>query len=278
MLGGWYMAATHPPEYWKALAQQLDAENIEARVYVTHDPSLGLAREAILRKYVMDETPGPFEVRTGLIRHQPSGRNPIVSNQCDLLVYDPHKDPPFYRMENFVVVSKQVASAVVEVKSYLDNSRFGEIINVWRGVAPFGVPVLGFAYDGVTFETFLEYVAAQINTPRELASAAPDIRLVPECIAVHERNYVGFRCRNIEGCCQAWHYFALNFGSEPGSALAFFFQLYTNWLRDQASLWEASLLAEFNRWQGSVSAAHWMVAGGAWQSGPAPDEPISQPN
>jgi hypothetical protein len=159
------MASIHPQDYWLALAQQLDAESRKAAVYVSHRASLGAAREAILRKLITAETPGPFKVKTGLIREQEVEKEPRVSRQCDLLIYNPHSDPPLYRMEDFVVVDRRVASAVIEVKSNLENKEFTEIIQVWKAARWCRIPVFGFAYEGIQFSTFLEYLRKAINTP-----------------------------------------------------------------------------------------------------------------
>src|ERR1700732_4077708 len=52
-------------EYWSAVAQGIDAENRKATLFVRQNPSLGLAREAILRNLVERQTPAPFTVATG---------------------------------------------------------------------------------------------------------------------------------------------------------------------------------------------------------------------
>ena len=105
------MPADHPPKYWQAVANVLEGESAKAEVYVNHSLSLGVAREAILRNIVMDETPGPFSVKTGIIRESSSGD--LVSRQCDLLIFDPNVDTPFYKMDEFVVIPSACARCVI---------------------------------------------------------------------------------------------------------------------------------------------------------------------
>src|SRR6266852_4946966 len=111
------MPAEHPYDYWKAVALAIEAENAKAKIYVAHDASLGTAREAILRRVLVNETPGPYKVKTGLIWAAcPEGnREPCVSKQCDLLVYDSHADTPLYRIDDFVVMHYNAAKFIVEV-------------------------------------------------------------------------------------------------------------------------------------------------------------------
>jgi hypothetical protein len=50
----------------------------------------------------------------------------------------------------------------VEVKSYLDRAEFDELTAARR---PLPQPMLGFAFDGVKFGTFCEYLASVIARP-----------------------------------------------------------------------------------------------------------------
>jgi hypothetical protein len=176
-------------------------------------------------------------------------------------------------VDDFVVVSSRAAAAVVEVKSCMEQQEFNEIMEVWKGACQLNVPVLGFAYDGVTFGTFLEYVDAQMRIPHRgpTVQAPPSIRFLPECIAVHSRNYVGFRCQDLEGRYRARRYFALSFGEAPAAALAFFFRLYALWLGEPGSAAEGKLLYEFNTMPDIIDK-RWLAPGGEWQRGPAPED------
>jgi hypothetical protein len=78
----------HPAEYWRGVGMTIVGESRKAGAYITHNLSLGAAREEILRKHLIEETPGRFAVKTGLIRKE-TGNPAHVSRQCDVLVYDP---------------------------------------------------------------------------------------------------------------------------------------------------------------------------------------------
>src|SRR5262249_33631052 len=122
---------------------------------VRHNPSLGVAREAILRNLVESQTPAPFMVTTGFALHlpdaPPSQSEAQFSRQCDLLVYDPSIARPLYAIGDFSVVRSNACRVVIEVKSSLQKKTLTELLNVWLSVAGLGVPTLGFAYNSGTF-------------------------------------------------------------------------------------------------------------------------------
>jgi hypothetical protein len=102
------------PEYWHAVAGSLDAEDKKAGVFIHHHHSLGVAREAILRDWLIRHTPEPYRASTGFI-YQFSGEW-WDSQQCDILVYDPTIAQPDYAIGSMVVVNRQAAKLVIEVK------------------------------------------------------------------------------------------------------------------------------------------------------------------
>jgi hypothetical protein len=231
------MAADHPPAYWQAVAKGLEAESEKAAVYVTHALSLGIAREAIFRRVLIDETPAPYLVKTGLIRQRSQGGD--VSRQCYLLVYDP-SDTPFYRMDEFVVVPASIAKIVVEVKSGLQGDDLEQIMNVWKSTRPLGVQTMGFAYEGMTVDTFLQHATRLFGT---------DTANLPVCVAVHDRNYQGIRPTTFAGDA-GLPFFVLRFEAfgPTGTAMstAYFMQWYY-WLLTNRSLDLSHLKDWFNR-------------------------------
>ena len=104
--------------------------------------------------------------------------------QCDLLVYNPQIARPYYAIENLVVVPREAASAVVEVKTHLGDKTFQHMLELWENMHWLPVNVLGFAYDGWTFKTFVEHLRQAISHSRFG---------VPDCIAVHRENYIFIR-------------------------------------------------------------------------------------
>jgi hypothetical protein len=177
-------------EYWHAVAKAIDAEDEKLSLFVDHPGELGTAREAILRHFLVAQTPEPFRIETGFICHlltkvgssDPPDR--WTSMQCDLLVYNPQIARPYYAIENLVVLPREVVAAIIEVKSDLGEKTFQQMLALWENTHWLVKPVLGFAYEGWTFDTFVE----------KLTEAIRDRRFgVPNCIAVHRRNYVFIR-------------------------------------------------------------------------------------
>jgi hypothetical protein len=178
-------------EYWHAVAKTIDAEDEKLSLFVPHSGELGRAREAILRHFLLAHTPDPFRVETGFICRfsgqvgslEPSYR--WTSRQCDLLVYNPQISRPYYSFENLVVVPHQAAKSVVEVKTHLVEREFQQMVDLWEELHWLGeINVMGFAFEGWTFDTFIE----------RLKEAIRDRRYgVANCIAVHRKNYIFIR-------------------------------------------------------------------------------------
>ena len=272
------MPLDHPVEYWQAVARGLEAESQKAAVYVRHAASLGVSREAIFRVLIDDQTPGPFLVKTGQIRWR--DRTEIeYSKQCDLLVYNPHIDTPYYRMDEFVVVPRESARIVVEVKSALNKADLEQVVDVWGSTRPMRVPTLGFAYEGMTFDTFVGHLADHVR----LNSSSP-----PFCIAVHDRNYLSLRATHWGENCP-YPCFALDFshlGEQGfGMATAYFLQWYF-WLltrEAQPNITEYQALTWFNNLNIDDAAKRWIDSDGTVHIGrlvppsPIPAPPTSPP-
>lgn len=215
--------------YWQAVAQGIDAEDQKLQVFVKHNLSLGIAREAILRDLVVHQTPEPYRVVTGFICNF-VGTEAWLSRQCDVLVYDPQEAKPYYSIDEFSVVQRQSARLVVEVKTELDLKTLPQIAEVAASARSVAVPVLGFAFEGWTFDKAIRELA-------EVVRSAP--ALAPDCIAVHRRNYVIFRHRVYnEG---ATTYTAFDFGPlgerGEGLATAMLLDLCHHWVRPTPAPW-----------------------------------------
>jgi hypothetical protein len=178
------------PEYWRAVAEAINAEDEKLSLFVNHPTGLGTAREAILRHFLVAHTPEPFRIKTGFICHllakvgSPELSDQWTSKQCDLLVYNPQIARPYYAIENLVVVPREVAAAVIEVKSDLGKDSFQHMLDLWKDTHWLPVKVLGFAYDGWVFDTFIDLLKQAIRD-QEFG--------VPDCIAVHRQNYIFIR-------------------------------------------------------------------------------------
>jgi hypothetical protein len=166
----------------------MDIEERKLRLIVRHAASLGAGRESILRKILIEQTPEPYKVRTGFVASDAGELQ--VSNQCDILVYNPTVSQPLYQIEEFTVVPRRAACLAIEVRSNLTAhtknrpiSGLDQMFKVWKSMTPlsrFPTQVFGFGYSGVAFDTFVQAVAARVDK---------DIFNVPECIVVHKKNY-----------------------------------------------------------------------------------------
>lgn len=204
----------HKPDFCRGVAMVLRGESLKAGSYVNHRASLGGLREKIVRRLIRDQTPSRFHVQTGLIHCQPTQS---TSRQCDILIHESASRAPLYRWEDFVVVHRGEARAVVEVKSVLNEQTFDELLSVHGSLVEMAAatgpsydftPTFGFALSGVTFPTFVEYLQSAVRCNRLNESADARCLNWPVCIAVQDRNYVAVRplqqmrdsgCRI--GCC-----------------------------------------------------------------------------
>jgi len=186
----------HKPDFCRGIAMVLQGESLRAGCYVTHNGSLGGLRERIVRRLIRDQMPATFQVDTGLVHDQRSG---ATSRQCDILIHDSSIRAPLYRWEDFVVVHSRDARSVVEVKSMLNAASFEELLNVNHSLVGMGpsqlgfVPTFGFALDGVSFSTFIEYIQSAVRENRLQREEEYREANWPVCIVVQARNYLGLR-------------------------------------------------------------------------------------
>ena len=186
----------HKPDFCRGVAMVLQGESLRAGCYVNHNASLGGLREKIVRRFIRDQTPGRFQVETGLIHNTESGE---TSRQCDILIHESANHAPLYRWEDFVVVQRREATAVVEVKTTLDEKGFGDLLNIQRSlVSVMGppsnhIPTFGFALEGVSFSSFVGYL--QVAVQNNALNEEGDNRAFnwPVCVMVQDKHYLGVR-------------------------------------------------------------------------------------
>jgi len=234
-------------DYWQAVARAIDAEDTKAQFFIHHNASIGAAREAILRDWLVKHTPEPYRVGTGFIYQQ--APEPWSSRQCDVLLYDPTVAQPDYAISGLAVVHRGVARLVIEVKTTLDKATLGEALDVHESVGWLAMPTLCFAFDGVTFTTFVDHLRTAIRT---------SVHGVPDCIAVHKRNYLfvrsGYflaeRTDTPNRHRPAKYQFAVDFRAREGIAAATFLSFYLSLLRrgrlsaEEVQMWLRDLALE----------------------------------
>jgi hypothetical protein len=181
---------------WQAIGAGIDAEDARVGLLVSHNESRGVAREAILRDLLIRQTPEPYRVTTGFLCHADAKRIDH-SSQCDVLVYDPRIGRPYYEISAFAVVPRDAARVIAEVKTTLDTRAIEDIFAKSRHPAGWNpVPMFGFAFDGVSFDTAMETFGRCMKED----PAAP-----VQCVAVHRANYVIIRTDD-SYCVGFWYH------------------------------------------------------------------------
>jgi hypothetical protein len=211
-------------DLWEAVALGIDAENRKIDIFIHHNLSRGIAREALLRSIVVQHTPDPHKVRSGFVYTHDHRVAP--SKQCDVLVYNPQIYQPYYQIDEFVVVPQNAATVLVEVKSEIGDRELADLCNMTAYAASVTKPLLGFVYEGWLFDTFCEKITPFAN----------DMSSLPIAIAVHERNYLAIRPTQ----CASPVYFAIDFSrsnpASPGMATAYFMNVYALLLKNDGIL------------------------------------------
>src|SRR5262249_33966742 len=149
-------------------------------LFIKHRATVGGAREEILRSFLRQHIPEPLRIRSGFI-HQADKDEPFSSPQLDVVIYDPTYAQPDYQIGEIVVVPRFPAKAFGEVKTDLDQIELHSAADAWDKLGWLALPGFVFAFDGVTFQTFVAHMSEAIkNRPWG----------VPNIIAVHSRNYI----------------------------------------------------------------------------------------
>src|SRR5262249_19276470 len=153
----------------------IDAKNEKIDIFIHHNLSRGIAREALLRNILVQHTPDPYRVRSGFVHTD----DPVLAphKQCDVLVYDPSVWQPYYQIDEFIVASPDSTKLIAEVKSNLSDGEFADIRNMHAYARGVGKPLLGFVYEGWQFDTFCE----------KMRAFAADMDSLPFCLVVHAR-------------------------------------------------------------------------------------------
>jgi hypothetical protein len=120
--------------FFQLEAQRLRAEADMAAQWVSdkHWATVGTSRESALRRFIRGHLPSRLACGTGFVVGSSDGGR--LSRQCDLLVYDPTVVAPLFAEEGFVVVRADAVSAVIEIKSHVDEKEFRDALDHVRSV------------------------------------------------------------------------------------------------------------------------------------------------
>src|SRR4051812_13006815 len=112
-------------DFWEAIALGINAENRKIEIFIHHNLSRGIAREALLRSIIVQHTPEPYQVRSGFV--YTDDPKAVPTKQCDDLVYNPQQYRPYYQIDEFVVVHPDAVRSLAEVKSEINDREFKKI-------------------------------------------------------------------------------------------------------------------------------------------------------
>lgn len=261
------MSNNNNAEYWPLVSQSMDLEDRRLQLFVRHKPSLGIGREHIVRKFLAEHTPEPFRVSTGFIAVPL--RPDILSDQCDVLVYNPQIAQPLFRIDEFIVAGSICVRIAIEVRSKLtfgrpdsalrgkaDKSGIAQVFKIAESMhRSFSTEVFGFGFDGPSFKVFRAGLAQLVSQrlPR-----------VPECILVHSKNYIAIRSsRSSEPIMERKEHWLLVDFSELGShaqgfATALFLKCYHERIKHNAAF-ETDFMSLIIRNMGIGHHAQWVI-------------------
>jgi hypothetical protein len=138
--------------------KELLALKDRVRHLISHWGEDGRYKEAVLKTVIQRFLPTKFTIATGFVVKQTETRGEhLASSQIDLLIYD-NSFPILFKENDFVIVTPDAVSAIIEVKANLENqgiskvaeksNRIGEFI--YKGKADKSKPFFNgiFSYEG----------------------------------------------------------------------------------------------------------------------------------
>ncbi len=184
----------------QAIMQIMQSESQKAQFFVPHMLSLGMLRERILQRVIVESLPRKLSVNTGLITHEeydPEEQKRIrrFSRQIDILIHDHFNHAPLYQLDDFVVCSLSAAKCGIEVKSRLKEKDFLDMVGVnvsIRGLSIHNYHCDGFGYamKGPSFSKFIDYYKAVFDS-KDFNSHA--FATFPIAVVCQDQNYVCVR-------------------------------------------------------------------------------------
>lgn len=116
-------------EFHRSIASELDSVKNRVRNLVKHWPEDGRHKEAILRSVIGKMLPTKYSIGTGFVVKPGAIRNSHkASNQIDIIIYD-NQYPVLFREADFVILTPDSVSAIIEVKSNLINANFTAVLD-----------------------------------------------------------------------------------------------------------------------------------------------------
>ena len=123
-------------EFYRLRAKELSLALTQMRTLIKeHNLSRGLIGESILRDFLQKVLPAFAKVGQGFVEY-----NGMLSNQCDIIIYDSLHYSPLYSFGEIEIVPSQAVVAVIEVKTNITPKRFGDVLFAFEKLSQLRVP------------------------------------------------------------------------------------------------------------------------------------------
>lgn len=130
-------------------------ERLDNLIGKNHWLSVGNYKEKIIRDLLASSLPKRFSLSTGFILSYDENGDKIISKQQDIIIWDSNKYSAIFENDDFVILSPESCSAVIEVKSNLTKTKLHEALESSDSIYPFlrtpflqikNIPKFIFAY------------------------------------------------------------------------------------------------------------------------------------
>lgn len=121
------MANFHLEQLMQGTIKQLKTEAGYFSTLTSHNPEKGRLNETHLVNLLRRYLPPKFGVGTGFIV---SGGNHVQeSSQCDIIIYDPLNNAPFYSSDAWQIYPIEMVYGVIEVKTKINKNEIRDALN-----------------------------------------------------------------------------------------------------------------------------------------------------
>lgn len=145
------------PDFFNSYELELKSkmERLDNLIGKNHWLSVGNYKEKIIKDLLSNSLPKRFSVSTGFILSYDKEGNKIISKQQDIIIWDSNKYSAIFQNDDFVIISPEACSAVIEVKSNLTKNKLYEALESNDSIYPFlktpylqitNIPKFIFAY------------------------------------------------------------------------------------------------------------------------------------
>lgn len=158
-------------KYWQLRMDGVSLRLKAAQELIEHSPTRGTISENLLKDLLGEFLPQRWGIAGGFLT-DPNGTQ---SRQIDVLIFDLFSSAPLYRDGGLAVLSPDMASVCIEVKSTLDKPRLEEALENVASVKALNpnAHTIIFAFRGMTART-LEKHLTSLKTAGVVAASLPD--------------------------------------------------------------------------------------------------------